>query len=96
MMRCFSIYSFAHSLVYLFMFPKRPLIFIEGRENPHRSGGQGRMGGVVASRGAWKTSRTPKEVGRVGHFLRREEHEQTYGKTVQWTGNKGHYSGRPS
>ena len=41
------------------------------------------MGGGVASQGALKTSRIPREVGRVEPFLWNDEHEQEYGGKVQ-------------
>lgn len=44
--------------------------------------------GGVASQGALKTSRTPREVGRVELFLWSDEHEQEYGGKVRWVGNE--------
>ena len=60
------------------MFLKHLLKFIQLRNGDQRS-----MGGGVASQGALKTSRIPREVGRVETFLWSDEHEQEYGGKVQ-------------
>lgn len=53
-----------------------------------RNGDQWSMGGGVASQGAWKTSKIPREVGRVEPFLWSEEHKQKHGEKVRWVGNE--------
>ena len=60
------------------MFLKHLLKFFQLRNGDQRS-----MGGGVASQGALKTSRIPREVGRVEPFLWNDEHEQEYGGKVQ-------------
>ena len=64
------------------MFLKHRLKFIQLRNEDQWS-----LDGGVASQGVLKTSRIPREVGRVEPFLWSDEHEQKYGEKVRWVGN---------